>query len=61
MLVDYVLAANIAVMDMKIARKFYEEILDLNQVGSEGDAAIMLKSGRSNLIIYQSQYARASY
>jgi catechol 2,3-dioxygenase-like lactoylglutathione lyase family enzyme len=50
-------AANIAVKDLEIAKKFYEGILGLAQVGAEGQEAIVFKSGNSTVIVYRSQYA----
>ena len=57
MLGDKNLAVNIAVKDRSIAKKFYEEILGLKQVGAEGLSSILLRSGTTDLLIYQSQYA----
>ena len=39
--------ANIAVKDLEVAKKFYEGILGLNQVGAEGQEVIVFKSGNS--------------
>lgn len=49
--------ANIAVKDLKIAKKFYEDTLDLKQVDTEGQEVIVFKSGNSMINIYRSQYA----
>ena len=57
MLGDKDAAANIAVKDLETARKFYEGILGLRKIGSEGQEAILYKSGNSTVIVYQSQYA----
>lgn len=57
MLGDKNLTVNIAAKDLSIAKKFYEEILGLKQVGSEGLRSILLRSGTTDLLIYQSQYA----
>ena len=57
MLGDKNLTVNIAVKDLSIAKKFYEEVLGLKQVGSEGLSSIMFRSGTTDLLIYQSQYA----
>ncbi|MDF0682047.1 MAG: hypothetical protein P0116_13900 [Candidatus Nitrosocosmicus sp.] len=54
---DKNLAVNIAAKDLSIAKKFYEEILGLKQVGAEGLSSILLRSGTTDLLIYQSQYA----
>jgi catechol 2,3-dioxygenase-like lactoylglutathione lyase family enzyme len=50
-------AANIAVKDLQIAKKFYEDILGLTQVGAEGQELIVFKSGNSTINVYRSQYA----
>jgi catechol 2,3-dioxygenase-like lactoylglutathione lyase family enzyme len=50
-------AANIAVKNLEKAKKFYEEILGLTQVGAEGQEVIVYKSGSSTIIVYQSKYA----
>jgi catechol 2,3-dioxygenase-like lactoylglutathione lyase family enzyme len=50
-------AANIAVKNLEKAKKFYEEILGLTQVGAEGQEVIVYKSGSSTINVYQSQYA----
>ena len=50
-------AANIAVRDLETAKKFYQDILGLTQVGVEGQEVIVFKSGNSTVIVYRSQYA----
>ena len=57
MLGDKNLTVNIAAKDLSIAKKFYEGILGLKQVGAEGLSSILLRSGTTDLLIYQSQYA----
>ena len=57
MLGDKNLTVNIAAKDLSIAKKFYEEILGLKQVGTEGMSSMMFRSGTADLLIYQSQYA----
>ncbi len=57
MLGDKNLTVNIAAKDLSITKKFYEEILGLKQVGAEGLSSISLRSGTTDLLIYQSQYA----
>ena len=42
MLGDKNLTVNIAAKDLSIAKKFYEEILGLKQVGAEGMISILL-------------------
>lgn len=50
-------AANIAVRNLEAAKKFYQDILGLTQVGSEGNELIVFKSGNSTINVYHSQYA----
>jgi catechol 2,3-dioxygenase-like lactoylglutathione lyase family enzyme len=57
MLSDKDVAANIAVKNLAPARKFYEDILGLKQVGAEGDELVVYKSGNTILNVYRSQYA----
>jgi len=49
--------ANIAVKDLAVARKFYEETLGLTQVDAEGDEVIVMKSGDTLINVYRSQFA----
>ena len=49
--------ATIAVKNLKTARKFYEGTLSLRLVHTEGDQAATYKSGKSQVLVYQSQYA----
>lgn len=49
--------ANIAVKNLEIAKKFYEDTLGLIQVAAEGQEVIVLKSGNSTVNVYRSQYA----
>jgi catechol 2,3-dioxygenase-like lactoylglutathione lyase family enzyme len=57
MLGDFDALATIAVKNLKAARKFYEEKLGFKVVHTEGDQAVTLKSGKSQLLVYQSQFA----
>ena len=57
MLGDKDAAANIAVKNLEIAKKFYENTLGLTQVAAEGQEVIVLKSGNSTVNVYRSQYA----
>ncbi len=50
-------AANIAVRDLETAKKFYQDILGLTQIGVEGQEVIVFKSGNSIINVYRSQYA----
>ena len=45
------------VKDLKAARKFYEETLQLEEVGGEPETAITYKSGKTTLVVYRSDYA----
>ena len=58
MLGDIDAAANIAVKNLDIAKKFYEDTLGLKQVGAEGQELIVFRSGTSTIYVYESQYAR---
>jgi catechol 2,3-dioxygenase-like lactoylglutathione lyase family enzyme len=50
-------AANIAVRNLEIAKKFYEGALGLRPVATEGDQLIAYRSGNSTLLVYRSDYA----
>jgi hypothetical protein len=57
MLGDKDAAANIAVKDLEVAKRFYGETLGLTHVGSEGDELIVFRSGNSMINVYRSKYA----
>jgi catechol 2,3-dioxygenase-like lactoylglutathione lyase family enzyme len=57
MLGDIDAAANIAVKNLDIAKKFYEDTLGLKPVGAEGQELIVFRSGTSTIYVYESQYA----
>jgi len=57
MLGDNDAMATIAVKNLKAARKFYEGALGFKVVHTEGDQAATCKSGNSQVLVYQSQYA----
>jgi len=57
MLGDSEAIATIAVKDLTVARKFYEETLGLEVARATGSEALTFKTGRSELIVYRSQYA----
>jgi catechol 2,3-dioxygenase-like lactoylglutathione lyase family enzyme len=50
-------AANIAVKNLQVAKKFYEDTLGLTQVDAEGEELIVYRSGNSTINVYRSQYA----
>ncbi len=49
--------ANIAVKNLKAARKFYEDTLGLKQAGAEGEELIVFKSGKTTINVYRSEFA----
>jgi catechol 2,3-dioxygenase-like lactoylglutathione lyase family enzyme len=57
MLGDNDAMATIAVKNLTAARKFYEGKLGFKPVHTEGDQAVAYKSGSSQLLVYQSQFA----
>jgi catechol 2,3-dioxygenase-like lactoylglutathione lyase family enzyme len=57
MLGDFDALATIAVRNLKAARKFYEDKLGFKVVHTEADQAVTFKSGKSQLLVYQSQFA----
>jgi catechol 2,3-dioxygenase-like lactoylglutathione lyase family enzyme len=57
MLGDKEAIATIAVKDLTVARKFYEGTLGLEVANATGSEALTFRTGRSDLIVYRSQYA----
>ncbi|MFE8600300.1 VOC family protein [Archangium violaceum] len=49
--------ANLAVKDLRRARKFYEETLGLKPVHEEGGEVVVYQSGNSTVNVYRSDYA----
>ncbi|QFZ82890.1 VOC family protein [Variovorax paradoxus] len=49
--------ANLAVKDMTVARRFYEDTLGLAQVDAEGDEVIVYRSGNTRIQVYRSSFA----
>lgn len=49
--------ANLAVKDLAVARRFYEDTLGLAQVDAEGDEVIVYRSGNTRINVYRSQFA----
>ncbi len=50
-------AANIAVRNIKTARKFYEGTLGLKPVSTQGEELVAYRSGSSTILVYRSDYA----
>jgi catechol 2,3-dioxygenase-like lactoylglutathione lyase family enzyme len=57
MLANSEAAANIAVKNVKAARKFYEGTLGLKKVGEEGEELVAYQAGRARILVYRSEYA----
>jgi catechol 2,3-dioxygenase-like lactoylglutathione lyase family enzyme len=49
--------ANLAVKNLAVARRFYEDTLGLSQVDAEGDEVIVYRSGSTRINVYRSQFA----
>jgi catechol 2,3-dioxygenase-like lactoylglutathione lyase family enzyme len=60
MLNEHDAVAMIAVQDLKVARRFYEQTLGLAVVGTQGDDVIELKTGNTRIDLYTSAYARTN-
>ena len=56
MLADTDAMATIAVKDLKIAKRFYEEMLGLRPEESH-EGGVRYRSGNSSVFVYESQYA----
>lgn len=50
-------AATIAVQDIAVARKFYEDKLGLELSGTEGETVRAYRSGSSTILVYESRFA----
>jgi catechol 2,3-dioxygenase-like lactoylglutathione lyase family enzyme len=57
MLGDIDAIATVAVRDLSVARKFYETVLGLAVVHTEGNGAIEFQAGNSRLLVYVSEFA----
>src|SRR2546423_9229136 len=57
MLGDNEVMATVAVKNRAAGRKFYEGKLGFKIVHTEGDQAVAYQSGKSQLLVYQSQFA----
>ena len=52
--------ATVAVKDIKAARAFYEGTLGLKLVHNEGEEAFSYAAGRTQILVYRSQFARTN-
>jgi catechol 2,3-dioxygenase-like lactoylglutathione lyase family enzyme len=57
MLANKDVAANIPVKDMAKAKKFYQDTLGLKEVGRFGDEVVTFRSGKSDILVYRSEFA----
>jgi len=57
MLRDKNAVANIAVKDLEKAKRFYQDVLDLQLIDSDYPEVVVFKSGNSMIIVYKSDYA----
>jgi catechol 2,3-dioxygenase-like lactoylglutathione lyase family enzyme len=57
MLSDKNAVANIAVKDLEIAKRFYQDVLGLHLIDSGLPEVVIFESGNSKIIVYKSQYA----
>ena len=57
MLADSTAVANVAVKDLQVAKRFYEDVLGLPEIGKEADEVAIYRSGNSTLNVYRSQFA----
>jgi catechol 2,3-dioxygenase-like lactoylglutathione lyase family enzyme len=57
MLRDKNAVANIAVKDLEKAKRFYQDVLDLQLIDSNTPEVVVFKSGNSMIIVYKSEYA----
>jgi catechol-2,3-dioxygenase len=48
---------TIAVKDLARAKSFYQEKVGLKPLGSEQESVMVYRSGKSKVLLYQSQYA----
>jgi catechol 2,3-dioxygenase-like lactoylglutathione lyase family enzyme len=61
MLKDIDAKATIAVKDITVAKKFYEDALGLTPDGGSQEHGVQqYKSGHTTLVVYQSEYARTN-
>ena len=49
--------ATVAVKDLEVARKFYENKLGLKVAGPTGPEVLTFETGTSKIVVYKSQFA----
>ena len=54
-------AATVAVKDLAAAKQFYGGTLGLEQIGGDGEEAVVYKTGASRLVVYRSQFAGTNH
>jgi catechol 2,3-dioxygenase-like lactoylglutathione lyase family enzyme len=57
MLADHDAIATVAVKDLEVARKFYQDVVGLTPTEEQEPGVVSFKSGSSTLFVYVSQYA----
>jgi catechol 2,3-dioxygenase-like lactoylglutathione lyase family enzyme len=57
MLADRAAVATVAVKDLAAAKRFYEGVLGLTQIASQGAEAVTFATGAGRLLVYRSQFA----
>jgi catechol 2,3-dioxygenase-like lactoylglutathione lyase family enzyme len=57
MLADRDAMATIAVKDLAAAKIFYQQKLGFSPTGAEGAGVVTLRSGKSTIVVYESQFA----
>ena len=57
MLADKDAMATIAVKSLAAAKKFYLEKLGFSPIGNEAADVVTLRSGKSTIVVYESQFA----
>ena len=57
MLRDTDAVATLAVKNLDVAGKFYEETLGLSRAGEEGDEVVVFESGDTTINVYRSSFA----
>jgi catechol 2,3-dioxygenase-like lactoylglutathione lyase family enzyme len=57
MLADKEAMATIPVKDLDASRKFYQNTLGFKPAGAEGQGVATFNSGKSTILVYESEYA----